>query len=46
MKIQTVWYIDDNGVKHFTTVRETWELNFLKMRFLYVKIFDEHEDFN
>ena len=46
MKIQAVWYVDDNGMKHFTTVRERWELNFLKMRFLYVRVLTENEDFN
>ena len=46
MKIQTVLYIDDDGVRHVTTIRKDWELNFLKMRFLYVRIFDSIDDFH
>ena len=43
MKIQTILYIDDFGIKHYTTVQEEWELRFFKNRFSYVKIIEEGE---
>ena len=39
--IQAVWYLDDDNVKHFTVVRNSAELNFLKERFSFVRKVDE-----
>ena len=35
--IQAVWYLDDDNVKHFTVVRNSAELIFLKERFTFVR---------
>ena len=32
-KIQAVWYIDDDNVKHFTVITKEVELWFLRNRF-------------
>ena len=39
--IQTVWYLDDDNMKHFTVVRNPAELIFLKERFTFVGKIDE-----
>ena len=40
--MKTVWYLDDDNVKHITVVSTTEEMIFLKERFGYVGIL--HED--
>ena len=39
--METVWYLDDDNVKHFTVVREPCEMAFLQDRFDYVGIVGE-----
>lgn len=39
--MKTVWYLDDDYVRHITVVRDPAELIFLKMRFDYVGILYE-----
>ena len=36
--MKTVWYLDDNNVKHITVINSTEELQFLQERFNYVGI--------
>ena len=36
--MKTVWYIDDENIKHFTVVHHETELIFLKSRFDFVGI--------
>ena len=40
--MKTVWYLDDNNVKHFTVVRNALELLFLRQRFNYVGVFSDY----
>ena len=39
--MKTVWYLDDDYLRHITVVHEPAELTFLKMRFDYVGIISE-----
>lgn len=39
--MKTVWYIDDDNVKHFTVIRHAIELIFLKHRFDFVGIVED-----
>jgi hypothetical protein len=39
--MKTVWYLDDDYMRHITVVRDPAELIFLKMRFDYVGVFSE-----
>lgn len=40
MKVQmkTVWYIDDDNIRHYTVVHHNSELVFLRMRFDFVGV--------
>lgn len=34
--MKTIWYLDDDNIKHITVVNSEWEFNFFKNRFYYV----------
>ena len=34
--MKTVWYIDDDNIRHFTVIHSEGEFNFLKDRFEFV----------
>ena len=36
--MKTVWYLDDENIKHITVISSSEELEFLQKRFLYVGI--------
>ena len=40
---QTVWYIDDHNVKHYTVIHSAQELCFLKLRFDFVQTIKPNE---
>ena len=39
--MKTVWYLDDENMKHVTVVRDPAELIFLKERFDFVGTFED-----
>ena len=41
--MKTVWYIDDNNVKHVTVIQHEAELRFLQIRFDFVGTFDDYQ---
>ena len=38
--VQTVWYIDDDNIRHYTVIKNEHELTFLKNRFDFVGVID------